>query len=319
MWTVYVLCIIFSVCISFIFFFFSFTPFYLSDFIPFLSLSLLARYIYVHTLYRPDPYAFPSLPIIFFHGFLFNRQSTSRYGLMAMILHSRSTSRGRVIRRQIRSDARVDNFGLGWRRWVVQSTVDNPIKRAAKNIRTNSRMCTRFEFFPRFAIFHFSAEGVLLFFSLSLSFTSSNLSISCSVVSCCPFFPSSLSLFFIRERIFRFLVVVVVVAFYCLLDFWFVGFLGRVKNARKKLNRWVHASDMLQQLIEWWDAVGNEQLWMPDNCYKTWVIIWSDKKGRSCLQGIRELKITFIRKESFVVGEKITICIYTYIETLIRV
>lgn len=151
------------------FFFFSFTPFYLSDFIPFLSLSLLARYIYVHTLYRPDPYAFPSLPIIFFHGFLFNRQSTSRYGLMAMILHSRSTSRGRVIRRQIRSDARVDNFGLGWRRWVVQSTVDNPIKRAAKNIRTNSRMCTRFEFFPRFAIFHFSAEGVLLFFSLSLS------------------------------------------------------------------------------------------------------------------------------------------------------
>lgn len=282
MWTVYVLCIIFSVCISFIFFFFSFTPFYLSDFIPFLSLSLLARYIYVHTLYRPDPYAFPSLPIIFFHGFLFNRQSTSRYGLMAMILHSRSTSRGRVIRRQIRSDARVDNFGLGWRRWVVQSTVDNPIKRAAKNIRTNSRMCTRFEFFPRFAIFHFSAEGVLLFFSLSLSFTSSNLSISCSVVSCRPFLPSSLSLFFIRERIFRFLVVVVV-AFYCLLDFWFVGFLGRVKNARKKLNRWVHASDMLQQLIEWWDAVGNEQLWMPDNCYKTWVIIWSDKKGRSCL------------------------------------
>lgn len=277
------------------FFFFSFTPFYLSDFIPFLSLSLLARYIYVHTLYRPDPYAFPSLPIIFFHGFLFNRQSTSRYGLMAMILHSRSTSRGRVIRRQIRSDARVDNFGLGWRRWVVQSTVDNPIKRAAKNIRTNSRMCTRFEFFPRFAIFHFSAEGVLLFFSLSLSFTSSNLSISCSVVSCRPFLPSSLSLFFIRERIFRFLVVVVV-AFYCLLDFWFVGFLGRVKNARKKLNRWVHASDMLQQLIEWWDAVGNEQLWMPDNCYKTWVIIWSDKKGRSCLQGIRELKITFIRK-----------------------
>lgn len=204
------------------FFFFSFTPFYLSDFIPFLSLSLLARYIYVHTLYRPDPYAFPSLPIIFFHGFLFNRQSTSRYGLMAMILHSRSTSRGRVIRRQIRSDARVDNFGLGWRRWVVQSTVDNPIKRAAKNIRTNSRMCTRFEFFPRFAIFHFSAEGVLLFFSLSLSFTSSNLSISCSVVSCRPFLPSSLSLFFIRERIFRFLCCCC-----CCCFLLFVGFLVR--------------------------------------------------------------------------------------------
>lgn len=297
MWTVYVLCIIFSVCISFIFFFFSFTPFYLSDFIPFLSLSLLARYIYVHTLYRPDPYAFPSLPIIFFHGFLFNRQSTSRYGLMAMILHSRSTSRGRVIRRQIRSDARVDNFGLGWRRWVVQSTVDNPIKRAAKNIRTNSRMCTRFEFFPRFAIFHFSAEGVLLFFSLSLSrlrrrtfpFPARSFP---AVHSCHHHYHYSSS----ASEFFASFVVVVVVAFYCLLDFWFVGFLGRVKNARKKLNRWVHASDMLQQLIEWWDAVGNEQLWMPDNCYKTWVIIWSDKKGRSCLQGIRELKIMFIRK-----------------------
>lgn len=238
-----------------------------------LSLFLFTRYIRVYTFYRPThtPSLFLSLFLspLFFHGFLFNRQSTSRYGLMAMILHSRSTSRGRVIRRQIRSDGRpCRQFRIGMAT-VVQSTVDNPIKRAAKisvRIPGFARVSNFFRYFC--SLFSISLQRVL--FSLSLVHAIESFHFL-SVVSCRSFLPlslSSLSLsFFIRESVFRFLrflVVVIVVALYCLLDIWFVGFLGRVKNARKKLNRWVHASDMLQQLIEWWDAMGDEQLWMPD-------------------------------------------------------
>lgn len=211
-----------------------------------------------------------SLSPLFFHGFLFNRQSTSRYGLMAMILHSRSTSRGRVIRRQIRSDGRpCRQFRIGMAT-VVQSTVDNPIKRAAKisvRIPGFARVSNFFRHF--YSLFSISLQRVSFSF-LSFSSTPLNLSISSRsfpVAHSCHYhhhhrYPSLFANWFFAS----FGSLLILLLLLLLLSIvWISGslvFSAESKNARKKLNRWVHASDMLQQLIELWDAMEDEQLWI---------------------------------------------------------
>ena len=244
---------------------------YLTLYLLFLSLSVHSIYPCAHVL-SIDPYTSLSLSLspLFFHGFLFNRQSTSRYGLMAMILHSRSTSRGRVIRRQIRSDGRpCRQFRIGMAT-VVQSTVDNPIKRAAKisvRIPGFARVSNFFRHF--YSLFSISLQRVSFSF-LSFSSTPLNLSISSRsfpVAHSCHYhhhhrYPSLFANWFFAS----FGSLLILLLLLLLLSIvWISGslvFSAESKNARKKLNRWVHASDMLQQLIELWDAMEDEQLWI---------------------------------------------------------